>query len=343
MLGAFLALMGLSGVLLVWKPWWIGVAGARPGTVPGPADTLAMIEQAERMGARHLVLPSAEFGLAQVGLASEAGAYLGPGGTVVAAWTSRWQRPELWLFDLHHELMAGDTGSVIVGLLGLAGVVLVLSGLWLWWPLRRGFALRALPRRLSRPAIRRHHRDLGAALSPLLVLLFLTGAMLAIRPVGEWLLAPLSSRAEVGRWNAVPDPAPHSSLAAKPNDWPRILHSAQAAFPTAKLRILVWPRAPGAHLMVRMRQPGEWHSNGRTTLWFAPGEASPVQVRDALAAPTAVAAFNLVWPVHAGKVGGLVWRLVLTAAGLALTLLGSLAALSFWRAPRDAARPQLRS
>jgi uncharacterized iron-regulated membrane protein len=36
------------------------------------------------------------------------------------------------------------------------------------------------------------------------------------------------------------------------------------------------------------------------------------------------------YPVHAGKVGGLVWRLLLTASGLALVLLGALATWSFW-------------
>jgi uncharacterized iron-regulated membrane protein len=88
-----------------------------------------------------------------------------------------------------------------------------------------------------------------------------------------------------------------------------------------------------------MRQPAEWHANGRTTLWFAPGMTNPVQMRDALAAPTAVAASNLLWPVHAGKIGGLAWKMLLTAAGLALTLLGTLALGSFWSAGRSRNSP----
>jgi uncharacterized iron-regulated membrane protein len=36
------------------------------------------------------------------------------------------------------------------------------------------------------------------------------------------------------------------------------------------------------------------------------------------------------YPIHAGKVGGVLWRLALTFNGLTLTLLGTLATWSFW-------------
>jgi uncharacterized iron-regulated membrane protein len=333
-LGLLLAALGLSGTLLLWKAWWIGLPGARPGAAPDPAQTLALVQSADSLGARHLVLPSADFGLARIGLGGEAGAYLAPNGRVIARWTSSVERPELWLFDLHHELLLGEAGHTAVGFLGFAGLAFVVTGLLLWWPHRRRFEARALPRRLSRPAILRHHRDLGILAAPILVLLFLTGALLALRPVADVLLAPLSPRAEVEAWQSPPPPI----LASGPIDWPATLAAARAAFPEAAPRVLVWPARPGDPLVIRLRQPAEWHANGRTTLWFAPGSRDPVQVRDALAAPRAIAWFNAAWPLHAGLVGGLAYRLLLTAAGLALTLLGLLAAISFWYRPRARAR-----
>jgi hypothetical protein len=40
--------------------------------------------------------------------------------------------------------------------------------------------------------------------------------------------------------------------------------------------------------------------------------------------------YNSVYPVHAAKVGGVPYTAVMTASGLALTLLGSLAVYGFW-------------
>lgn len=48
------------------------------------------------------------------------------------------------------------------------------------------------------------------------------------------------------------------------------------------------------------------------------------------------------YPVHAAKVGGLAWRLLMTAGGLALVLLGFLATWSFW-ARRAGGTPRQRS
>ena len=39
------------------------------------------------------------------------------------------------------------------------------------------------------------------------------------------------------------------------------------------------------------------------------------------------------FPLHAAKVGGLAYRLVMTVSGLALTLLGTLAVVTFWGNP----------
>src|SRR3546814_17364019 len=46
-----------------------------------------------------------------------------------------------WLFELHHYLLAGETGKLISGAFGLAIAGLVLIGLYLWWPWRRGWRL----------------------------------------------------------------------------------------------------------------------------------------------------------------------------------------------------------
>jgi uncharacterized iron-regulated membrane protein len=51
---------------------------------------------------------------------------------------------------------------------------------------------------------------------------------------------------------------------------------------------------------------------------------------DALALPRATQIYNRAYPLHAAKVGGLAYRLLMTCSGLALAMLGSFAVWSFW-------------
>jgi uncharacterized iron-regulated membrane protein len=61
-----------------------------------------------------------------------------------------------------------------------------------------------------------------------------------------------------------------------------------------------------------------------------------VASRDAQALPLGSRIANADFPLHAAKVGGLAYRLVMTVSGLTLALLGSLAVVTFWGNPSGA-------
>ena len=82
----------------------------------------------------------------------------------------------------------------------------------------------------------------------------------------------------------------------------------------------------------------EWLPNGRTMFWFDPADGRLVASRDAQALPLGLRIANAEYPIHAAKVGGLPYRLVMTASGLTLALLGSLAVWSFWAGPKTQKR-----
>ena len=109
-----------------------------------------------------------------------------------------------------------------------------------------------------------------------------------------------------------------------------MLTTARARFPDAEFRILSLPRKPGDPISLRMKQPAEWLPNGRSTLWFDAETGRLLGARDALTMPAGAQAFNMAYPLHAAKVGGLAYRLLMTASGLVLTLLGSLTVWTFW-------------
>lgn len=329
-LGVVLAVIALSGVLLIHKHAWIGLPHAGD---PPPATAAAEAALAEAVLQRaapgdYLVMPVDGFGLAQLIRPDGSGVYVDGNGAPVAQWSGVWDRPELWLFDLHHHLLVGDAGEWVIGLAGLAVVLFAVSGAILWWRTRRTFRLRAWPARMSRPAVLRHHRDLGIVFAPLLILVALTGAMMVFRPVAGVVLAPLSSPATIAA-SLQPPETVAGALPARP-DWPAMIAAAQRRFPEARLRIVSLPREAGQMVTIRMRQPAEWLPNGRSTVWLDPAAPAIIDARDALAQPPGAQAYNMLYPLHAAKVGGLAYRLVMTATGLVLLMLGLLASWSFW-------------
>jgi uncharacterized iron-regulated membrane protein len=328
-LGLILAMLGLTGAILVHKEEWIGLPHADDARL---ADPQRLGELAARLlagadGGESVIFASDRFGLVQL-RDGAAGLYASQTGEAVARWSSMWERPELWLFDLHHHLFAGEAGETVIGVAGLAAIVFVLTGAVLWWRTRRTFRLRAWPPRLTGPAIRRHHRDLGIVVAPLLLLVALTGTMMIFRPVADFVLAPLSAPGAIEADLRAPRLAA-GPLAPNP-DWAAMVVAAHRAFPDAQLRILSLPKKPGDPIAVRMKRAAEWLPNGRTTLWFDPATGALLGQRDALTMQSGTQAFNMAYPLHAGKVGGLAYRLALTLVGLALFLLGTLAVWSFW-------------
>ena len=331
-LGLVLAVLGLTGAILVHKDDWIALPHAGDARVADPAmlGALAARLLEDARGGESLIFASDRFGLVQ-GRTADGGFYASQGGEIVERWSSQWDRPELWLFDLHHHLFAGETGEIVAGIAGLAVVLFTVTGAILWWRTRRTFAPRAWPRRLSGPAIRMHHRDLGIVAAPLLLLVAVTGTAMIFKPVGDWLFAPLSPPGTI-RAELAPPALPSAPL-GRP-DWAAIVRTAHAAFPDAELRILALPRKPGEPITLRMKRAGEWLPNGRSMLWFDAADGRLLGQRDALAMQPATQAFNLLYPLHAAKVGGLPYRLVMTLTGIALAMLGLLATWSFWLRPR---------
>ncbi len=339
LIGVVLALLGLSGCLLIWKTAWIMVPGKAMPLVRDPATLAAAVQRLlpRPTGGESVVFADKGFALHQLRLPGGAGAYADQGGRIVEQWSSQWQRPELWLFDFHHHLFSGDMGETVIGIAGLCGLLFVVTGTILWWRTRRTFRWRLLPKRLSRASIVMHHRDLGIVVAPLLLLSTITGAAMVFRPVAMIVIAPLGSPG-AALTAMRPDKVHGGALAASP-PWRAILTTAATRFPDAVPRILVLPRQAGDPIMLRRRRAAEWLPNGRTTLSFDATTGRLLSSTDAMAMPRGAQVYNALYPLHAGRVGGVTWKLLLTAAGLAMTQLGSLAVWSFWfRRPRRRTR-----
>ncbi len=330
LIGLLLATMGLSGALLIHRRLWVMLPHAGDGQVQTTdrlAAATARLMADPKARPELLTFADRDFGLDRLAYKGGAGAYADQTGAIVARWPSQWGRPELWLFDLHHHLFAGEAGETVIGVAALAGLGFVVTGAILWWRTRRTFAFRLWPRRMSRPAIVRHHRDLGIVAAPLLLLSLATGALMVFRPLTALAFGPGAPAAIAA--SAKPPAIPPGKL-NQALDWPGMVRAARARFPEAELRSIALPRRGIGVVAFRMKQPEEWLPNGRTTLWFAADTGRLVAARDARALPRAVRAFNLLYPLHAAEVGGLAYRLLMTLSGVALTVLGTLTVWTFW-------------
>ncbi|WP_240919813.1 PepSY-associated TM helix domain-containing protein [Paraglaciecola sp. 20A4] len=87
-----------------------------------------------------------------------------------------------WLYNLHYTLLFGEIGTIVIGYIGLATLLLLVSGLVSWWP-KQGQWHRALKfkRRRSRIGLLYDwHKILGLASVIPLLLLVATGVMLSL-------------------------------------------------------------------------------------------------------------------------------------------------------------------
>jgi uncharacterized iron-regulated membrane protein len=336
-LALILVVLGLSGSLLVLKDDWLRatVPAARATVEPRPEILGAAAEAVERAHpdeVRTLVFARPDLGIHRVYLKDEGSAYADASGAVVARWTGN-HRLEAWIFDLHHYLLAGDTGLMVAGVAGLAGTVLALTGLVVWAPAWRSFRGRVWPDSLRRRDLISAHRDAGLIFAIPILMLCLTGGAIVFHKQSQALMVALAPG------GAPPAEAP--AVGEGDVDWPKALTAAQAAFPEATLRMANWPAKPGAPANVRLRQPGEWHPNGRTMVAIDPATSQVVQTLDSGKLAPGLRAYNAFYPLHAAAVGGRLYDAAIFASGLALAALGGFGLWSFLIKPRRRRKAKL--
>lgn len=320
-IGLLLALIGLTGTILLWEGAWVSLPGAHDPLVENVAAIGAITERAaEAGGLQRITFAGHETALHLLVYADGSGAYVRQDGTVVDRFASQWERPELWIFDLHHRLLSGRTGETVAGIAGIFGLGFVITGVLLWLRSRSRFEPRVLPKTMKPGAIVKHHRDLGIVAAPLLVLSMTTGVLMDFPKAADALLSP--------------GPAPSTLVTEAPEAEAPVLASAleqsKRLFPNALLRRISLPAKPGAPVTIRMKQAFEWTPNGRTQLSFDARSGRLLSVSDPATGSAAASAIEKFYPVHTAKVGGVAMKLVMSLSGLSLAMLGSFAVYAFW-------------
>src|SRR5690606_15932000 len=148
---------------------------------------------------------------------------------------------------------------------------------------RRGFRQGLWPRNMSRRQLQVSHRNLGVVLFLPLVLILLTGAMLAFPvKIDRWLLDPMRRSGDYGE-NFVE--GVDTIVGAESSGWLAALERAQAVFPEATIRSARVPNAGSFYRIIGLQQPDDWHPYGLSTVYVDATEGYMDLRIDALTLP----------------------------------------------------------
>ncbi|NML93995.1 PepSY-associated TM helix domain-containing protein [Novosphingobium olei] len=252
--------------------------------------------------------------------------WLAPDGSRVlreAAWGSY---AMTWIYDLHMQLAAGPAWRDVVGWAGLIILVLLLTGLWAWWP--RGSWRKAL--RYKRGAsfvrtLRDIHKLAGLASLPLLLMLVVTGVMLALPDQSNAVLTQVTGPIDE-------TPSPQSAVQTRPPlTISEALAIAHSKMPEGRL---AWVEVPGQSdgpFMVRIQQPSDpSYRFPHSYVFIDQFSGAVVGLQDSLRASASTTVNNWLHPLHDASVGGLNFRLLIVCVGLVPALLFG-TGLARWR------------
>lgn len=218
-----------------------------------------------------------------------------------------------FLYDVHMNLLAGEVGNDVVGWIGFGTLLLLLTGLIVWWP--RGDWKKALAYKREASPLRRLydlHKLIGLWSLLLLVVLSATGALLALPAEKNWLLERLVAP-------VVAAPSPKSSQnAGQQITVSAALAAAHTALPDSRLAWIDVPGPGDGVFRLRVQVAGDPTYRFPYSFVFVDQYTGKVlAVHDARNGTAATTVSNWIRPLHDASVGGLGTRILGVVAGLA--------------------------
>jgi uncharacterized iron-regulated membrane protein len=324
--GIAMATITASGTLLLAEPqiraWQMpeAVATAPPSPARLAEEAPAIIATYAPRQVATLRTPQESFGAWRVYFDDGGGAFVQSG---TLAELRRWDSPAgdglALLYEIHAHALVGETGEQVVGALGLVLALFAMTGLLVW----AGQGAR-LPRQVVVPAGTRRphllawHRDMGVVFSGLVALSGVTGFAMVFE---SDLVSALEGKTA---------PAAKPALTQVRPGWTGAVEGLSMAMPGARLQLILLPASPADPVGFRLRQPVEWHPNGRTDHWIDLASGKVVGGRDISRASPIRQGLAAMFPLHAGIAGQVWWTFALAFAGLAATGLALGGLWTFW-------------
>lgn len=312
-LGALILISAVTGAAIAWRDhaWrWQHPELAAPAPELSDERLAAAVEYLIRRhhsdGLRLLAPPRPGLAGWRLWLGDgEQALYSADGARLLARWQES-RSPFGIMLALHEDLLAGTAGRWVMGAVGAGTVVLSILGLLIWLRRPRRPRLKELlPRRAFRGPWLVAHRQWGVLVAVPALIIMVTGTLMAWSTLWR---------------DALPEPERFSAPA--PADTPAALTPAIGAlrghWPEAQLSFIDVSQLDQGRLSGRLRQPGELHPNGRSSLTVNL-HGAPVERYDALVSGPVAMVDDLVYPLHSGRVDVPGWHLLVVVSGVVLT------------------------
>ena len=235
------------------------------------------------------------------------------------------------LHQFHTSLLAGSTGRLVVGFVTIGALILVLSGLFLWW--REKLWRIHWSASWKRIAFDLHH-TFGAAAA--IILLIITGT-------GVWIGFPNQVNPLVLRLNrtALPNGQPKAlppDSGATPVSFDSLVKSAHGAVPGAPVLLLLLP--PTGPVTVFLRYPEDHTPGGRSRVYLDRYRGTVLRATSTRTAEAGTRLMNLERSLHTGDVLGGVTQVIWFLASIVLASQAFTGIAMWWngRGARKAAR-----
>lgn len=316
LVGAVFLLVGCTGSVVTFGPELL--AWQHPQlAAPAPqaweahrADVLSRLTGEHPPGHVELVrFPGGALGAYEVYLADESQEYRHAVTGEVLHTRPAWGD---WLMisrELHTHLGGGETGELVLGWLGVAMLVLIFTGLWLWWPHRGRWkmTLRYPDTRLAGPLLYWWHKTGGAVTLVLLAFVTLTGTAMVFHGAAQAVLT--------AAFGGTPRALPLDVSAGPAVDWAAVTASLEVTLPEGRTVFLYPPATAADAVVARKKMPEELHPNGRSFI-VLDGQGRVAFHEDASVAAAGLRFTNAIYPLHSGRTGHAWWQWTVALLGL---------------------------
>lgn len=341
-LGVLLLIVSLTGALLVFRSnlerrldphrWFVSPGATRLAPEELVARAVAAHPAGELESLRYFGDATAPF---LVYFSNKDYVHLNPYTGEVLGVRARYGEGFGWIEGLHKyfQIAPSSVGETISGYNALAFVLIVATGVVLWWPATRRALVAGLTlnwKLTGRPWNLSLHKTVGIYAALVLAVLALTGSPISL----DWLknaLYPLT-----GSTKATPPPA-HAPGAKSFVGFNRLAAAMAAQFPAARETYLPLPKK--GLVAAYSIEAGAAHPNARSYAYWDGASGTLLRAQPYATAPAGLRVYYFMMSLHTGVWGGPVMQIVLLLGALSVPLLTYNGVASWLRRRSNRATP----
>ncbi len=230
-----------------------------------------------------------------------------------------------FLFELHSSILLGDAGKAVLTIASGTYLILLVTGLAVWWPRRWPPSFRIQWRAGALRTTMDLHNVAGAVLGLVIAVSVASGAYMAWPPLRTWVTSA------TGQTPVAAPKVSATSTGSAVASLDEMVRRAKRQFPEGVVGYIHVPAAASQAVRIRLKLPDDPHPNGLTSVWLHPATAEILKIARWSELDPGNKAVAVVYPLHTGTLGGPLHEVLVGITGLALSILGATGLLLWWK------------